>query len=67
MCNKPSQNIKSSTLNKGSGTRAPQPAIIEAVREESIGEELGFEPGDQIISINGATPRDLIDYQYLIA
>ena len=31
----------------------------------SIGEELGFEPGDQLLSINGIRPRDLIDYRYL--
>ena len=30
-----------------------------------IGEELGFEPGDQLLSINGIRPRDLIDYRYL--
>ena len=27
-------------------------------------EELGFEPGDQLLSINGIRPR-LIDYRYL--
>ncbi|HBY77293.1 MAG TPA: TIGR03279 family radical SAM protein, partial [Cyanobacteria bacterium UBA11148] len=29
--------------------------------------EIGFEPGDAIVSINGTHPRDLIDYQFLCA
>ena len=33
----------------------------------SIAEELGFEPGDRLVSINGKAPRDLIDYQFLCA
>ena len=31
----------------------------------SIGEELGFQPGDRLLSINGIRPRDLIDLQIL--
>ncbi len=45
----------------------PLPAIVKAVDPQSIGEELGFEPGDKLLSINGEKPRDLIDYKYLIA
>ena len=44
-----------------------KPAIVEAVEAGSIGEDLGFEVGDQLISINGIKPRDLIDYKFLIA
>ena len=43
------------------------PAEIESVENNSIAEEIGFEPGDSIISINGKKPRDLIDYQILIS
>ena len=43
------------------------PAEIESVEDSSIAEEIGFEPGDAIISINGKKPRDLIDYQILIS
>ena len=43
------------------------PAEIESVEHNSIAEEVGFEPGDSIISINGKKPRDLIDYQILIS
>ncbi len=42
-------------------------AIVASVEPESIGEVLGFEPGDQLISVNGVKPRDLIDYRFLIA
>lgn len=44
-----------------------RPAKVNAVIPESIAEELGFEPGDAIASINGMKPRDLIDYQFLCA
>jgi putative radical SAM enzyme (TIGR03279 family) len=44
-----------------------QPAVITRVIPDSIGEEIGFEAGDAIVSINGTKPRDLIDYQFLCA
>jgi len=44
-----------------------KPAVVASVEQGSIGEELGFEIGDQLISINGVKPRDLIDYKFLIA
>ena len=43
------------------------PAEIESIEANSIAEEIGFESGDSIISINGKKPRDLIDYQILIS
>ncbi|NET02069.1 MAG: TIGR03279 family radical SAM protein [Sphaerospermopsis sp. SIO1G2] len=43
------------------------PAKITKVMPESIAEEIGFEPGDAIVAINGTQPRDLIDYQFLCA
>jgi len=43
------------------------PAEIESIEANSIAEEIGFESGDAIISINGKKPRDLIDYQILIS
>jgi putative radical SAM enzyme (TIGR03279 family) len=42
-----------------------QPAKISNILPNSIAQEIGFEPGDAIISINGVHPRDLIDYQFL--
>ena len=44
-----------------------KPAEIESVEKNSIAEEIGFESGDSIISINGKKPRDLIDYKILIS
>ena len=44
-----------------------KPAKIDSVEKDSIAEEVGFESGDAIISINGKKPRDLIDYQILIS
>ena len=42
------------------------PALIESIENNSIADEVGFESGDAILSINGIKPRDLIDYQILI-
>ena len=44
-----------------------KPAKITKVLPDSIAEEIGFESGDAILSINGTSPRDLIDYRYLCA
>ncbi|MBD1843642.1 TIGR03279 family radical SAM protein [Cyanobacteria bacterium FACHB-63] len=44
-----------------------RPALITRVLSGSIAEEIGFEAGDRVVSINGETPRDLIDYQFLCA
>ena len=44
-----------------------RPALISSVTPDSIAAEIGFEPGDQLVSINGQRPRDLIDYQFLCA
>lgn len=44
-----------------------RPALITKVIPDSIAAEIGFEPGDAIVAINGTRPRDLIDYQFLCA
>jgi len=45
--------------------RVPQPALVTSVEPDSIGDELGVQPGDRLLSINGVRPRDLIDFQVL--
>ncbi|WP_370594785.1 TIGR03279 family radical SAM protein [Synechococcus sp. CBW1002] len=45
--------------------RQPMPAEVASVEPGSIAEELGFQPGDRLVSINGVRPRDLIDVQFL--
>ena len=45
--------------------RVPQPALVTTVEPDSIAEELGIQPGDRLLSVNGIRPRDLIDFQLL--
>lgn len=45
--------------------RAQAPRIVEVV-PGSPAEVAGLAPGDEILSVNGITPRDVIDYQLLI-
>ena len=66
MWNEPSAGVAVTALDPASPSRQPEPAVVASVEAGSIGEELGFEPGDQLLSINGVRPRDLIDYRYLI-
>ena len=71
MWKEPSAGIASAALEAAGGQglpgpeRHPQPAVVARVEPGSIGEELGFECGDRLISINGLRPRDLIDVQVL--
>jgi putative radical SAM enzyme (TIGR03279 family) len=44
-----------------------RPARITKVLSDSIAAEIGFDAGDAIVSINGTSPRDLIDYRFLCA
>ena len=48
------------------GDNHPYPNAPKQACQE-YAEEIGFESGDSIISINGKKPRDLIDYQILIS
>lgn len=41
------------------------PAKISGVIEGSIAEELDIVEGDELLSIDGETPKDMIDYNYL--
>ena len=40
--------------------------VIVKVEKNSIAEELGIEPGDILIAINGKPVLDVFDYRYLI-
>ncbi len=66
MWNEPSTNLSGLVVDPDSSARLPFPAEIDSVEKDSIAEELGFEPGDKLISINGKRPRDLIDYRFLV-
>jgi putative radical SAM enzyme (TIGR03279 family) len=63
--NEPSAGIALAAL-EGEPNRLPAPAVVATVEPGSIGEELGFQPGDRLLSINGRRPRDLIDVQVLV-
>ena len=65
MWNEPSAGIALAEA-EGGGPRLPSPAVVATVEPGSIGEELGFQPGDRLLSINGKRPRDLIDLQFLV-
>lgn len=39
---------------------------ISRVQEGSIGEEMGLEPGDVLLSVNGECVEDIFDYHYLM-
>ena len=55
--NEPSAGVAVTALDPGRAARQPDPAVVASVEAGSIGEELGFEPGDQLLSINGVRPR----------
>ena len=65
MWNEPSAGIALAEA-EGDHPRLPAPAVVATVEPGSIGEELGFQPGDRLLSINGKRPRDLIDLQFLV-
>ncbi|MBE9033227.1 TIGR03279 family radical SAM protein [filamentous cyanobacterium LEGE 11480] len=44
-----------------------RPATITRIVPDSIAAEIGFEPGDRVVAVNGQKPRDLIDYQFFCA
>ena len=44
---------------------AERGAVVAGVAPGSIGEEMGIEPGDRVLSINGQPVDDILDYRYL--
>jgi len=43
------------------------PAIVNSIEASSIAEELDIRPKDEIISIDGISPEDLLDYKFQIS
>ncbi|MGA0279041.1 MAG: TIGR03279 family radical SAM protein [Vulcanococcus sp.] len=64
MWNEPSAGVVLAETN--GEVRLPAPAVVDRVEPDSIGDELGIQPGDRLLSINGVRPRDLIDLQFLV-
>ncbi len=42
-------------------------AIISEIQKDSIAEELDLQKGDKILSINSQTPKDFIDYRFMMS
>lgn len=42
-------------------------AFIEKIEPGSIAEEIGLEPGDQLLAINGKPIMDILDYRFMMA
>ena len=40
--------------------------IISSVAPGSIAQEMGIEPGDRLLEVNGKSPEDVFDYRYLM-
>ena len=40
--------------------------IISSVAPGSIAQEMGIEPGDRLLEVNGKSPEDVLDYRYLM-
>ncbi len=40
--------------------------VVESVEKGSIAAELGIEPGDRLLSVNGQEIEDIFDYQYYV-
>ena len=43
-----------------------QKHIVATVEPDSIAEELGLEPGDEILKINNEEIKDILDYRFLV-
>jgi len=41
--------------------------IIKEIMPDSIAEEMGLEPGDEVLSVNGETITDVLDYRFQAA
>ena len=65
MWNEPSAALALTQDDGQTSARAPQPAVVATVIAGSIADDLGFQPGDRLLTINGVRPRDLIDFQVL--
>ena len=42
-------------------------ALVSEVLLGSIAEELEIEAGDELLSVDGVSPRDMIDYKFMMA
>ncbi|MEB3333200.1 MAG: TIGR03279 family radical SAM protein [Synechococcaceae cyanobacterium] len=65
MWHEPSATLAMPAAELAAAGRPISAAVVAGVEPGSIAEELGFQPGDRLLRINGVQPRDLIDVQIL--
>lgn len=64
----PSDVVRAAVSNDHRGCHAAAPsALVVAVTPESPADDAGFEPGCQVVSIDGQSIRDIIDWRWLSA
>jgi len=45
----------------------PDGALVTAVDPQGLGAEIGLQPGDRLVAINGQPVMDLLDYRFRMA
>ena len=50
--------------DKDWGKKRKKGHVITGVLPDSIAEEMGIEPGDQLLEMNGETIEDVFDYRF---
>ena len=53
-------------MGKRQHTTKTHKHIVQTVEQGSIAEEMGIEPGDVLLSVNGNEIEDIFDYQYYV-
>jgi putative radical SAM enzyme (TIGR03279 family) len=60
-------NHRSRLAPAGDGGALPNAAVISGVEASSLADRVGLRAGDELLSVNGARPRDVIDVRFLAA
>ena len=59
--------LTSTALPTGAAAHSHGGGRIAVVEPDSLAHELGLRPGDRVLSVNGHSLRDVIDYRYYVA
>jgi putative radical SAM enzyme (TIGR03279 family) len=54
-------------ISTGEVARLPDGALVTAVDPQGLGAEIGLQPGDRLVAINGQPVMDLLDYRFRMA
>lgn len=61
------QDITQPTRRRRTALAPDRPGEVQHVAPGSLAEEIGVEPGDRILKVNGHPLRDILDFQYFAA